>query len=138
MRRVRRWAAAALLLVAAAIHLAVTGEHFREWFAAGVFFLLLGAAQLLLAGAVLRLDPGWPAPAAVAVSLGSVVLWVVSRTTGLPFGPEAGMPEPVGLMDAAASLAEALTVGLLWSGATAGRGRRTRPAGRTRARPRGA
>jgi hypothetical protein len=27
------------------------------------------------------------------------VTWVISRTTGLPFGPGAGEPEPVGIAD---------------------------------------
>ena len=136
MSHMQRRTAAVLLIVAAAIHLAVTPEHLHEWFAAGVFFLVLAAGQLVLAGAVLRAKPGWPVRAAVAVSLGCVVLWAVSRTTGLPFGPEAGMPERVGPMDTAAGLTEVLTAALLWSAAIAGRGPRTPPAGRTPARPR--
>ncbi|MGQ0669257.1 MAG: hypothetical protein ACT4PO_06255, partial [Actinomycetota bacterium] len=45
---------------------------------------------------------------------GIVVLWVVSRTTGLPIGPEPGSPEAAGVLDLVATAYEALSaVGLL-------------------------
>ena len=34
------------------------------------------------------------------------MLWLYSRTVGLPFGPEAGVPEPLGLADCAACALE--------------------------------
>lgn len=91
------------LAASAVIHAAVIGEHLSEWPAAGVFFIALAAAEL---GAAALLVRSGPRPAillgAAAVSLGPVVLWAYSRTLGIPFGPGAGDPEPVGLADLAA------------------------------------
>ena len=39
-----------------------------------------------------------------------VMTWVVSRTSGLPFGPEAGEPEPVGVADAVSTALEVVVV----------------------------
>ncbi len=39
-----------------------------------------------------------------------MVLWAVSRTAGLPFGPEPWMPEPVGRPDFTATLLEGATI----------------------------
>jgi len=98
------------LLAAAAIHATVIREHLAEWPAAGVFFIVLSVAEMAAAAMVLaRLRPG-ALLAAVTVSVGSILLWLYSRTAGLPFGPDAGVPEPVGLTDAAASLVEAVTL----------------------------
>ena len=53
---------------------------------------------------------------AVAANLGVVVVWVFSRTTGLPIGPDAGQPEAVGVADVTATAFEiALVAGALVS-----------------------
>ena len=94
----------------AVIHAAVLPEHLDEWPAAGVFFALLALGELALAVAVL-LRPGPPALlACAAISGGPLALWLVSRTAGLPFGPVAWLPEPVGLADLAACALEVLTL----------------------------
>ncbi len=103
-----------LLLVAglvgsAVIHAAVVPEHLAEWSAAGLFFVVLTAAELAVAVAVTggaRLAP----LAAALVSIGPLVLWLVSRSWGLPFGPEPGTPEAVGLADLAACAVEVVTL----------------------------
>jgi hypothetical protein len=112
---------AALLTVGAAlIHVGVSADHFKEWWAAGLFFLLSAAAQL-----------GWAAwcwsrassrRVLLAGTGGSVALalvWAVSRTSGLPFGPEAGVAEPVGVADAVCVALEVLSAGLAVIAATA-------------------
>ena len=48
---------------------------------------------------------GWLG-AGLLVSAGVIAVWAVSRTTGLPLGPEAGSPEPVGFADIGATLDE--------------------------------
>ena len=75
------------LVGSAAIHAAVIPEHLQEWPVAGAFFVLLVLVELALALAVLlRLDrlvlmvTAW-------VSVATLLLWLVSRTVGLPFGP---------------------------------------------------
>jgi hypothetical protein len=95
----------------AVIHAAVVPEHLAEWSAAGVFFVLLATAELAAAGLLFLPAAGSIAPlAAAAVSLGPLLLWLGSRTTGMPFGPEAGEPEAVGVADVAACLLEVLTL----------------------------
>ena len=69
--------------------------------------------------------------AAAAVSAGPLLLWLWSRTTGLPFGPEPGEPEAIGLADCAACLLEVVTL-VLAIALIAGLDERTgeRPVGR--------
>jgi hypothetical protein len=101
---------AAGLAGSAAIHAAVVPQHLSEWGAAGLFFIALAAAEL----AVAALLPARPQPtvllAAAVVSIAPLALWLYSRTLGMPFGPGAGAPEPVGLVDLAASVLEAGTL----------------------------
>lgn len=100
-RGLRKWApllklaAGLTLLGAAVIHVTQIDIHLEEWAAAGVFFIMLSAAQALL-GIGLMMRASRPlSSAAIAVSLVAIAAWVVSRTAGLPFGPGAGAPEPV-------------------------------------------
>jgi hypothetical protein len=104
---------AAGLLGAAAIHAAVLPEHFDEWLAAGAFFVALTLAEAAAAAAVLAWDRAWRTPglvAAVVVSAGPLLVWLVSRTVGLPFGPEAFEPESVGVADVLSCLLELTTL----------------------------
>jgi hypothetical protein len=103
------------LLGAAAIHATVIGEHFAEWPAAGVFFVLLTLAQLTAAGLVLVRLRSPAILATMVVSAGPLLLWLYSRSVGLPFGPEAGTPEHIGLADLAALLLEAATLALAFA-----------------------
>jgi hypothetical protein len=118
------YAAAALSLLAALVHLLVTPEHFEEWWGYGAFFLVCAIFQGAYAAVVLR----WPARPVlllgVAGNLAVAILWLVTRTTGIPlFGPHAGEIEGVGVLDLACTLAEAgVVVGL---GALAMRGLET-------------
>lgn len=95
---------------AGVIHFLVTPEHFEEAMLFGVFFLLLGVFQVVWAGAALLKPNALVLLSGVVASAAVIAIWVVSRTAGLPIGPEAGEPEPVGLPDALASGLEALIV----------------------------
>jgi hypothetical protein len=101
--------AATLSLLAATIHLWVAPEHFEEWWGYGAFFLGLAAAQGFYALGLLLRRPSQPyLLVGVAGNLAVVVLWLVTRTTGVPlFGPHAGEVEGVGRLDLACTLAEA-------------------------------
>jgi hypothetical protein len=112
------------LLGAAAIHATVIPAHLAEWPAAGVFFIVLTIAELDAAGLVFVRLRSAAVVAAMVVSVGPILLWLYSRTAGLPFGPEAGISESVGLADVAASLLE---VGTLAMAVAALRSRRQRP-----------
>jgi hypothetical protein len=110
-----RWPLGLLSLLAAVIHFAVTPEHFEEYVLFGVFFVVLAAFQFLW-GVVM---PQRPSPGVLwlglVVNLGVIAIWVVSRTWGLPIGPEAGEAEEVGLLDGLSTAAEALIVlGSAW------------------------
>jgi len=99
------------LIASAAIHAAVIPEHLSEWAAAGMFFIVLVAAELAVA-ARLWLSRRRPDMllAAAAISIGPLVLWTYSRSLGIPFGPGAGVPEPIGLPDLAAFALELSTL----------------------------
>jgi hypothetical protein len=109
---------AALSVGAAAIHFAVTFEHFAEYMLYGVFFLVLSWAQLIWA-AVVMWRPSrlwlWLGIAGNALVL---VVYLASRLTGLPFGPDLHSTESVGALDVVcAALEVALIAGclaLLW------------------------
>jgi hypothetical protein len=95
------WAGAVANLGAAVIHFAYAQVHLDEEASHGAFFLGAGWVQLVLAlGLGLRARPRrlWTA-ASVAVNLGIVGVWVVSRTVGVP-GSD---PESVGLADITAT-----------------------------------
>lgn len=114
-RRPVRMGELRLLLVVAlagsgAVHAAVVPEHLAEWRAAGVFFILLAAAQVVLAGLLVVRGEHAATLAAAVVSGGALLLWAWSRTAGLPFGPEAGVAERVGLADVASGVLELAAV----------------------------
>ena len=101
------YAAAGLSLIAALIHVWAAPEHFEEWWGYGTFFLVCAVLQGLYAPVLLR-RPGRPVLLlGAAVNLAVVILWLVTRTTGIPhFGPHAGEVEAAGVLDVACTLAE--------------------------------
>lgn len=79
--------AATLLLGAAAIHAVVTPPHLQEWLPAGLFFATLTVLQTVLAVLLLG-DVTVPRILVTLWStVGVLLLYVWSRTTGLPFAP---------------------------------------------------
>lgn len=99
---------------AAAIHFAVIDQHFEEYWLFGVFFVGVAVAQL---GWVVAVVSNPTRTVYVVGALGNALIaatWVISRTIGLPFGPEAGEPEPVGIPDVVSTAFElAVMVGTL-------------------------
>ena len=96
--------AAAASAAAAGIHFAVAPEHFQEWWGFGTFFVVSGTAQLAWAS--------FPAKAWIGIGGNAlfIALWALSRTKGLPFGPDAGTPEAIGSIDVASVLLELTAV----------------------------
>src|SRR5215831_14441241 len=109
---------AALSAGAAAIHFAVVFEHFAQYALYGVFFVVVGWAQLIWP-AVLVWRPSrlwlWLGIAGNAVV---IAVYAASRTAGLPFGPDLHHPEPVGALDLVSCVLEigliAMCSALLW------------------------
>jgi MFS family permease len=101
---------ALLSAAAGAIHAAVIQEHLREWWLYGTFFAVSAAAQLIWTVLVLRRPSRSILIIGVIGNAALVVLWLVTRVTGLPFGPEPWTPEGFGLLDVVASIFEAALV----------------------------
>jgi hypothetical protein len=101
---------ALLSIGAAVIHFAVIAQHLDEWWLTGTFFIVVALFQIAWAVAVLA-RPSRPLYLiGAAVNTLVVITWIVSRTTGVPVGPEAGEPESVGLADVMATVYEVLLV----------------------------
>jgi hypothetical protein len=97
--------AAWLSIAAGAIHAIAMVDHFSHWWLYGAFFLGLTYGQVLWGVAALRAAPSIRSLATAAyLNLAIVGVWLVSRTLGVPVGPDAGTTEPVGIMDVAATL----------------------------------
>ena len=119
---------AAGLTGSAVIHAAVVPEHLREWSAAGAFFVALAGGELVVAAA-LAWRRGMPAlVAAVILSVCPLLLWLCSRTIGLPLGPDRWVPESIGLADVSACLLEVTTSSLAFILVRGRPGLRSRPA----------
>lgn len=106
-----------LSLAAAGIHFAVLPEHLTEYPVFGYLFLALAWFQVLWPACYMLRPVRLAGLAAILVNLGAVLVWVLSRTTGLPFGPEPGHPEALGPLDLVASAFEivlASVLALLW------------------------
>lgn len=91
--------AAALSGVAALIHVAVCPEHFAEGLIYGVFFALSAGCQLGWSMLVTARNARWLAPTGLMGNASIVLLWAVTRTVGIPIGPQAGEVERVGALD---------------------------------------
>lgn len=104
LSRLPRRTAARLVLAAAslgagAVHLAFAGEHYQQWPPLGVAFAAAGAFQVLWAVLVATRDSRVALRVGGVLSLVFIGTYLVSRTTGLPLGPEAFTAEPVGTSD---------------------------------------
>jgi hypothetical protein len=113
----------ACVIVSGSAHGLVTQQHFQEWWGYGVFFLataicLIGFGLALITDAI---DPRYmPGDVnrfrrimyalGVAGNLGILGLYALTRTTGIPLGPESGSVESVGVIDLVAKTTELLAV----------------------------
>ena len=108
------WVAATLVFAAAFIHSIETVEHADEHWTFGAFFAVITCLQALWAGAIFASDLR---PrillVGVAINAAAVGVWVISRTVGVPFGPDPWQPEAVGVIDTLCTLDELLAIALL-------------------------
>ena len=74
------------------------------------FFAVVGAAQVAWGAVALVRAPRWWLALGAVGNLIVVATWVVSRTVGLPVGPEAHITLPVHFPDALATALEAVVV----------------------------
>jgi hypothetical protein len=108
-------AGAAILSAASGlIHIAAVPEHWANYRIAAWFFIGLGTFQVTWAALVLGRPGRLLSEAGAAVALGTIAVWAVSRTSGLPFGPFAGIAERAGRADVISTLfEEALVIVLI-------------------------
>ncbi|GAC1372388.1 MAG: hypothetical protein NVSMB32_16200 [Actinomycetota bacterium] len=92
------------------IHLAVVAEHFATYRLAAYFFIVLGVFQLAWAALLVARPTRGLYLVGAAVSLGTIAVWAVSRTAGLPFGAFAGVAERVGRPDVISTILEEVIV----------------------------
>jgi hypothetical protein len=104
---------AALSAGAAAIHFAVISEHFEEYWVFGAFFLVVAWFQAASSIAIVARPDRRVLLAIAVVNAVVILIWIWSRTAGLPIGPEAGEPEVVGAPDVLSTVLEALL--LAWA-----------------------
>jgi hypothetical protein len=110
-----RGALAASSLAAAGVHLGVVGEHLREAAILGVFFVAIAALQTAWSVAMLTRPSRRLEAAGAMGSGGLILLWIASRTVGLPVGVDHWTPEAVGSADLLATVCEAAVVaGVAW------------------------
>jgi hypothetical protein len=102
--------------LAGLLHLAFAREHLHEWVPFGLFFLASGFFQVIWA--VMVFSPRSRAffVIGLVVNAGTVILWAVTRTVGLPIGPEPWTAEAVGAPDVVATVLEMVVVaGCAWA-----------------------
>jgi hypothetical protein len=105
--------AAALSLSAAIAHFGVAEPHYRAWWAHGLFFVVCGALQALLAALILWWPRPWIALCGIAGNLAVLAMYVYSRTNGSPIGPHEGVPEEPGVYDMTTAAGELVLVVVL-------------------------
>jgi hypothetical protein len=114
--KLARQVAAVASLAAGVVHTAATPAHWEEWILAGLFFSGTAAFQLLWGLVAIPFGNTFLRASGLLANLGILGLWALSRLNGMPFGPGAGVPEPVGTADLiAAALGTVIVAGLLWS-----------------------
>src|SRR4051812_41624931 len=114
--------AAGLSLTAAAIHLRVAPESFGQWWGYGAFFVVAALAELGYLALLAARPSGWVLQLGIWMSLGTVVMYLVTRTGGIPLGPEQGTVEQLDGFGVVATLSEAALV-LVLCGMLTGRAR---------------
>jgi hypothetical protein len=97
------FAACGLAWAAGLIHVRAAIDHIDEYVLYAIFFEALALGQLLWGAALYRAPKRGLLYAGAVVSVLVALLWVASRTSGLPIGPHPWRPEPVGALDVIAT-----------------------------------
>lgn len=105
-----------LQLGASAIHFLQSPRHFEEDQLYGWFFLGVGALQMAAAVLVIVWRKSVVYVLLASGSAGLLMLWILTRTVGIPLGEDAGRIQVVGAADLTAGVFELLTLilSLVW------------------------
>ncbi len=106
---VLRWAVAALLLGAAGIHFGMMGEHAGVSWTHGGFFAAVAWLQIAVAAALVFRPGRRVVGAVLALNLGILGVWVLTRTVGIAIGSD-GTPDAWGTVDGICAAFEALAI----------------------------
>jgi hypothetical protein len=101
-----------LSLLAGVVHVWAAPQHFLPWWGYGIFFVVVGVAQLILGLWLLRRPGRSIVLASLVLNAVVVIIYVLSRTWGIPLGPHAGMIQYPGILDMATLGAE---IGLIFA-----------------------
>lgn len=106
--------AAFLVFGSSLIHAGVTGDHFRHYWLFGVCFAVTSCLQAAWSALMYRNPLNRRLlVAGLAGNAALVVVWLISRTVGMPVGPDAWQPERVGEVDVISTLDEVGAVVLI-------------------------
>jgi hypothetical protein len=97
----------------AVIHFAVAPDHLVAYPLYGILFVLVGLIQVGLAIGIVLRPSSTLLLGGAALSLAVIVVWLLSRTTGLPIAPVSWQREAVGLPDLFATFMGWAAAGLL-------------------------
>lgn len=103
---VARGVVAACAIGAGAIHFGFAPGHFDESGFHGAFFFLVGWAQLAFALAVILRPTRAVMRLGIVLNGAIVLLWIVSRTVGMPFGDDPWVAEAMNFPDVLATVLE--------------------------------
>jgi hypothetical protein len=101
---------AGLSFVAGVIHIGASIDHAQEFLLYTPVFALFAAFQIGWALLVTRRCSRRVLVLGIALNAAIVLLWVASRTVGVPIAPVPWGPEPVGAADLLAAVAESAIV----------------------------
>jgi hypothetical protein len=96
-------------LGAALLHAAFAPGHWSETWSHGLFFAVVAWLQLALAVSLVAF-PSRRVFALATLNVAVIITWGLSRTVGVPFGPNSGVAEDVGVPDLVATSLEAVVV----------------------------
>ncbi|MHB8235224.1 MAG: hypothetical protein ACYDHT_11290 [Solirubrobacteraceae bacterium] len=102
--------AAALVFVGGLIHVGAAIDHYAEFPLYTLVFCSLAAGQFAWSALLLRRPSQRVMLLGCGFELAIVVLWVVSRTAGVPIAPTAWVPEGIGSADLVETLGECVAV----------------------------
>jgi hypothetical protein len=101
---------AGLALTCGLIHVGAAVDHYQQFPLYTLVFSLLALAQVAWAALLVWRPTRLWLSLGCALQLGIVVLWILSRTTGVPIAPTAWVPEQIGAADLVETVCELVTV----------------------------
>jgi hypothetical protein len=84
---------------AAVVHLVMVPAHAGEWMPEGIAFALTGWFQIAFAVTVVAKPTKRLLTVGLLANVAFIAAWAITRTAGMPFGPNSGIKETASLVD---------------------------------------